>query len=358
MTKRISVYAQWFTLGQRWHHLVRLLLQRGHEVTVYTPRSLRHLSNRGPLRNLGPVPTQRLHIISAPLITPRLIGHQLANRLNFRSIQRLQSRFFGSMSDLHIYADTPPEALFPFEGRLWFDVVDDYRNAPWAPPTVEADERLLARRALLVTGVSEPIICRLARECGDKIFLVPNGAFVEHFQRVPSMRNAQPRRRIMGYMGCISYWFDGALLASILDANPEWECHLAGPITLSRKEQTWLHHPRITYVGRLPFDLLPEFLSRIAVGVIPFTKDSLVESTSPIKLYEYLASGIPVVGTNMPDVLKLQGCASVFSAGDSSSFLEALERAFMGADAVTCQGLARQHGWEQRFEPLFESLEI
>lgn len=358
LKKQISVYAQWFTLGQRWHHLVRLLLQRGHSVTVYTPRSLKHLRNQEPLRNLGTVPSQRLHLVSALQITPKLVGRRLANHLNHRSIKALQRRFFRSKADLHIYSDAPPETDFPFEGRLWFDVVDDYRDSPWAAPTVEADEHRLSACAEILTGVSKPITHRLAQVHGPKVSLIPNGAFVEHFQGVPSLRNARPRHKVMGYMGCISYWFDGALLASILESNPEWVCHLAGTLTLPPEELTWLHHPRIHYAGRLPFDALPEFLSQVAVGIIPFKKDRIVDSTSPIKLYEYLASGIPVVSTDMPDVQELSGHPAIFAASGSGSFLSALEKAFSTADAATCQDLARQHGWERRFQPIFDLLDL
>jgi glycosyltransferase involved in cell wall biosynthesis len=156
-------------------------------------------------------------------------------------------------------------------------------------------------------------------------------------------------------MGCLNYWFHGALVNQVLDILSDWQFLIVGNIMEFPAEQKkWLDHPRIHYLGQVSFMELPEFLARIDVGIIPFQQTQIVESTSPIKLYEYLAAGLPVVATSMPDVLELRRSGFVYCADTAGDFAALIEKAVSEGDPVERQRFAAQFSWETRFRPLFE----
>jgi O-antigen biosynthesis protein len=185
---------------------------------------------------------------------------------------------------------------------------------------------------------------------------VPNAVEYEHFAGVPAMKAARSRggRPVLGYVGAIYPWFDARLAAEVAARLKDWEIQLVGPLKLSPEQQAVLQRPNIRFLGQQPYDSLPGVMSAMDVAMIPFAPSKLIESTSPIKLYEYLAAGLPVVATPMPEVLPfcLPGVAAC--AAEPGEFARHVQE-LAGSPAVARrQEIARENSWTARFSRAME----
>lgn len=134
--------------------------------------------------------------------------------------------------------------------------------------------------------------------------LVTHGVDAEHFgtavtARIPDDLGAIPRP-ILGFWGLIQDWVDLELLAGIASARPDWSIVLVGELLSNAARLAAL--PNVHLLGRRPYSLLPAYARGFDVGMIPFQLNPLTQAVNPIKLREYLASGLPVVSSALPEV--------------------------------------------------------
>ncbi|MEG3072228.1 MAG: glycosyltransferase [Candidatus Syntrophopropionicum ammoniitolerans] len=105
---------------------------------------------------------------------------------------------------------------------------------------------------------------------------------------------------VVGYVGAISAWFDQEMLAAAAHAHPEWSFVLVGPVDTDVSLLDSLPNVRLT--GHKPYSVLPAYLKGFDVTVIPFKINALTTGVNPVKLYEYLAAGRPIVSSDLPEV--------------------------------------------------------
>ena len=106
----------------------------------------------------------------------------------------------------------------------------------------------------------------------------------------------------LGYVGWISKRTDLELLESVAKAHPEWLVLIAGPQDggmLAMEDSALVKLPNVEYLGPLPYNEVPHFLQTLDVCLIPHRDTPYSRSMSPLKLYQYLASGRPIVSTNV-----------------------------------------------------------
>jgi glycosyltransferase involved in cell wall biosynthesis len=170
----------------------------------------------------------------------------------------------------------------------------------------------------------------------------------EDFRHVVDLRPVGKDRLVLGYVGAVDNWFDQSLVKGLHDQLTDWEIHIVGPL---RVDTTMLSSlPRVKFFGRVPYDELPRYLAQFDVAMIPFVINPLIEATSPIKLFEYLAAGVPVVSTPMPEVLPfvedgVVGCAS--SSDEWASVIRALR---VNSNQTRCQEIGHANSWSTIFE--------
>ena len=98
----------------------------------------------------------------------------------------------------------------------------------------------------------------------------------------------------------MAHWLDLKLIAAAAKAKPDWSFVFVGPIG-----DLGAPVPRasnIHWLGRCRREEVPAFISGFDVGLIPFKESSLTKTVNPLKAYEYLAAGIPVVSTRLPEL--------------------------------------------------------
>ena len=210
-----------------------------------------------------------------------------------------------------------------------------------------AEETALVRQADVLAVSSDYLMDKFAGVRQDAV-MVRNGCDSAFFSTTPPAPRAAPP--VAGYVGAISSWYDIDLVTRTARLLPHWRFVLVGA-THGCDTSAARREPNIEFVGEVDYTTLPqEQLSRFDVCLIPFIVNELIRATNPVKLYEYLAAGRPVVSTAMPEVVKLKDKALI--AETPETFAAAIEAAYAaGADSAlvkSWQEWARGEDWAQR----------
>jgi glycosyltransferase involved in cell wall biosynthesis len=242
---------------------------------------------------------------------------------------------------------------------LVYDCMDAVEAFPSVPAGVEEVEDDLARRADLVLATSRILEERM-RRLNPRTLRVSNAADYAHFSRpiptaeIPRETAALPHPMV-GYIGEVADWLDVDLVLSMARRQPRWSIVLVGPVAPG---MAWrLDAPNVHLLGRRPYADLPAFAAGFDVCIIPFRATVLTAAVNPVKLYEYLATGKPVVSTPLPEVLPFAGPVTV---GAGVTFLEAVEHVVStpaSPPAVEARRrIARENTWEARIEAILGGL--
>jgi glycosyltransferase involved in cell wall biosynthesis len=196
------------------------------------------------------------------------------------------------------------------------------------------------------------------RALNPHVYYLPHGVDWALFRRAldaeqpaPSdiAQLATPR---IGFYGFISEdWIDFDLLNAMAERHPEWSIVLIGRTKLDLAAV--LRHSNVHFLGVRPFEQLPAYNRAFDVAIIPFVINELTISSNPLKLFEYMASGLPVVSVNIPEVARYSTVVHV--ARDHAEFIRMTEQALSETDQAAKyrrSDLVRSETWENRLEAL------
>lgn len=171
---------------------------------------------------------------------------------------------------------------------------------------IDRHEALLARRADLAIASSGLVARHLEEVPFHTVELMPNVAEVDLF--VARAKPAEARAHRVVFAGnLVGFKVDFELLHDLVDRLPEGtELVLAGPSTTDSKHDQEamrrLTARGVRWTGALPHDALADLLGSAVVGLIPYRVNDYTLGVSPLKVYEYLAAGLGVVSTPLPEV--------------------------------------------------------
>jgi GT2 family glycosyltransferase len=237
--------------------------------------------------------------------------------------------------------------------KVVYDCMDKHSGFSTNDPAMLDEEMALSRGSDLV-AVTAAVLHEeqkpLARECA----LVPNACQFEHFSASfgpPPAAVAKLPGPVVGYYGAISDWFDTAMVAEMARLRPNWSFPLIGN-TFGADLTPLKDLPNVHLLGEQPYAALPNFTQAFDVCMIPFKITPLTEATNPVKFFEYLSAGKPVVSVPLPELLPYVGEGVVALANTAAGMVASVEDALKnnGPDAVAQrQRVARQNTWEERF---------
>ena len=242
------------------------------------------------------------------------------------------------------------------ESMVVYHCVDEYSAfAGVARETLQRMERDLIRKAHVVFTSSEEL-AEERRLHNPQTFFVSHAVDVAHFSRALSDVTLPPdiaglKRPIIGFFGLIAEWIDLALLREIALARPEWSVVLIGKATTDLGPVRDV--PNVHLLGQKPYEALPAYCKAFDVGLIPFRLNELTRKANPLKLREYLAAGLPVVSSDLPEVRRYEPLVRVASGVDG--FIHAVEAALEdGGDTARRLRVEamRSESWEARVEEL------
>lgn len=191
----------------------------------------------------------------------------------------------------------------------------------------------------------------------NNIFYMPNGVNCEFFTN-GSHNIPQEYKEITSpiavYVGTLGEWFDFELFNSVAQSLPDVAFVLIGPDTLAREKVRPLSNVHI--IGSKKHQELPQYLHNANVGIIPFdvlNHAELIGSVNPLKLYEYMACGLPVVSMNWEELRLINSPAILCNT--TSEFSSAVKKSIEEeTDKSLYIEYAKKHDWEKSFNNLLK----
>ncbi|WP_409345578.1 glycosyltransferase [Paenibacillus sp. MBLB4367] len=264
-------------------------------------------------------------------------------------IQVFEIRTFLSIVDLPFWA---PLAKAICRGFTVYDCMDDHAGFTTNSPGMLAAEAELLASADMVVASSQRLYDYAANK-NDKTVLIRNGAEFERFYH-PRNRTAPELAAItgpvIGYYGAISDWFDIGLIEYLAARNPRWTFVLIGH-TFGCDTSGVKKLKNVFLLGEMPYNELPSYVHGFDVCLIPFLVNNLTLATNPVKVYEYLAAGKPVVATKLPE-LELLGKQLLYLAEEPEQFENAIRQSLAEdneLEAMKRKRFAAAHTWKDRY---------
>ncbi|NMA66737.1 MAG: glycosyltransferase family 1 protein [Clostridiaceae bacterium] len=282
------------------------------------------------------------------IINPNLkIVHNNANFIK-EVVPRLKKQgkkiiLWVSWSKLHLFLDHySPDFII-------YDYLDDF--AAW-----EAYLDPMVKKSDIIITTSEVLMDRIKREYPQKpSFIVPNGCDLNHFK--PKDNSPVPAELsrhngpVITYSGAWANWIDVSLVEKIARTYKNALISIIGTEFGTRVPR---HIPNLKYFGYKSYNDLPKYLQNSTVCIIPFLINPITVATNPIKMYEYLASGSPVVSTNIPEAQNIPG---VYIGKTHDSFIEQIGLIIKKQIVINKSYVytwLESHTWERRFMDIHE----
>lgn len=253
--------------------------------------------------------------------------------------------------------------------RIVYDCVD-YYGAELGDdgPMLRRMEQRLVRTADLVACNSTPLLTIKRTEypkIREKSFTVPCGCDTELF--VPGRTTGRRLRPVVGSIGHINHRIDFRLLWRLACQHPDWDFRIAGGVLSGQPEDQaarvteWVDRlaalPNVRLSGPIPKHKAPDFIRSLDVCIIPYdTRYASVRYCNPMKAYEYLSCGKPVVSSDIP-ALRAIPDTLLARARSAEAFGRAIGM-FLKQPPLTRRaiGVARTHSWRNKIDAVMERL--
>jgi glycosyltransferase involved in cell wall biosynthesis len=305
-----------------------------------------------------------LHVIS-PLVLP-LHRHRIVREINRRLLPLLVRR-----ATRRLGLERPILWAYVPQAEVLIDALDPSLVVYHCVDDIAAQERIdtdsfraaearFAARADLVLA-SAPALAERLRTISPNVLDAPNVADTELFSKAlepgpldPGIA-ALPAPRIVFTGAIVAMKLDLPMLADLAKLRREWSFALVGPIGPGEPHadiSAITAEPNIHLLGPRAYDELPDVLRGADAGLIPYARNALTESIFPMKVYEYLAAGLPVVATPLP---ALADIAEVATAPDAQGIADLLDQA-LASDSpdrgAERSHAAASHSWDRRLEEI------
>jgi len=327
------------SLFQRPHQLARSFAKKGFLVFFCTEAPIDHLKG---FREVNPL----LYLANCPWAVFDLLERPIIFTLPYNREYLFQLR----------------------QPIVVYEVIDDLDVFPGEKAQLQKNHNVLLKEADVVLVTANRLMEQV-RPIRSDALLCPNAVELDHFsgptestsKSMPSdlasiLRTDQP---VIGYYGALARWFDYDLVRQAAQQRPDWNFVLIGPNhdnTLMASNLLAL--PNIHWLGPREYSELPDYLRYFTVATIPFLINNITLATSPIKLFEYMAAGKPIVTSDLPECRKYPG---IFIAHNPKEYVDHLDKALLlTQDADYIQQLyqtARENTWEVRVSQIAAALE-
>lgn len=353
------------------HHLATRLARENQVLFVETiggrtpaPREFRKVTRRlrriaGGIRRIN----DHLTVLS-PFVVP-FYASEAVRRLNTALLAWQIRRAVPQASEPILWIFLP--SLVGLVGRLSeklviYYCVDEHAANPNVPAAqvMQREQQLMTAADVVFTTAST--LYESKRPYNQNTFYLPNPADTEHFGRAldpalaiaPDLKNI--RHPVAGYIGNVTaYKVDFNLLKEVASAKPDWSFVLIGPVGRgdpSTRTELLEGLRNVLWLGERPFSDLPQYLKGFDVCLIPFKQNPSTRGTLPMKFFEYLAAGKPVVATDLPALVEFRSL--FYPARDAKEFVNALDMALREDAGCSAQRLevARKYSWDARMTEL------
>jgi glycosyltransferase involved in cell wall biosynthesis len=293
-----------------------------------------------------------------------LVGGRRLGALNrWLGMRRVLRRLRQRSNDAILFVCQQPNLLPTLKGLpadvKAYEVRDDYAGFALdgrAATRLERAHRRMLRESDAVWAISQALLddVRAVRPDAERTFV---GVECEAFahastEGAPEALRELPRPRI-GLIGNLNDRVDWELIEGLALRRPDWQIALVGPVYHARPEtsaalERLQHLPNVRYIGAVARTQLPAAMAALDVGLIPYRITHATSRINPLKLYQYLAAGIPVVATPIAAIAEVENAATIASSIDE--FVPAVRAAIASRqDARACAArrrLAQAFDWQ------------
>lgn len=190
-----------------------------------------------------------------------------------------------------------------------------------------------------------------------KTFFISNAADIKHsilatdeqLQEHQTLKSIP--KPVIGYFGSIEKRIDYAMMEEVAKQHADKSFVFAGPVSKEFVPESFVALPNVHFIGRIPYDEMPSVLKGFDVAIIPFRKYEDSAAVFPMKLFEYLGAGKPVIATDFNPDLEPFTDGLVPYCSNAESFSAAISEALANNSEHQKQErikLASQHTWESR----------
>lgn len=264
----------------------------------------------------------------------------------------LNKAFFDTISDIdkpkfvHVYAtclyDVPYDKIKKYYIDRGFKVIYDFvdeisseiSGITVSTQMIEDHKKLLKDiNNVLVVSTAKKLkkISEDIRGSSEKIILVPNGVNLEDFDKTgfniaKRMKQIVDKSKpIIGYYGALANWFDYEKIRKLAQQRPDYEIVLIGMNYDRSYDKSGLDKLfNVSYLGIINYIDLITYSAFFDVCMVPFIKNDITDSTSPVKIFEYMALEKPIVTTDINECKSYESCQIAYSDDD---FIEKVDYA-------------------------------
>ncbi|OGO14830.1 MAG: hypothetical protein A2Z14_00110 [Chloroflexi bacterium RBG_16_48_8] len=265
----------------------------------------------------------------------------------------------------HLLEEKPLAAIleFPFKeflpiakdverkgGEIIYDLIDEWNTSLGGDWYSEAVEQTVIELSHVLVASAPSLVKRLEEASGREVLWMPNAVNLRLFNRSQVFsypKDLPPGSPKILYIGALwGEWFDWELLQKIAQAYPGGIVAVIGDY----RGQCPFIEPNLRFLGLKPQTSLPAYLQHSDVAIIPWKFEPITQATSPLKIFEYLAMGTPVVA---PKLQPLEGIPYLFLSQDHQSFLGNIEHALScEMEETVLEAFLRENSWQARIDQL------
>lgn len=305
-------------------------------------------------------------------------------------------RFIGGLGNPMLHArlrpfiEQNPQRVLMYTYPYFYQLIDlcpwskvvydcsDYWCGTWVPKRglrglvqqfkgymIRRTEERISSRAHLGFATSEYLAAHIQSMSQRSFLVIENGVEYELFAKAHPAQAVDVDRIQgvkLGFVGGLKAKIDYELLLEVSRQRPHWNVLLIGPVHGQLQELVELQsRPNIYLLGGKPPEAVPGYMKRLDIGLMPYKNIDYNRAVSPLKMFEYLAAQVPVVGCGLPTTQKYeeQG-VYYYTDGTADQFIAACEQALGEKELELYRRKrllrAQQQDWEKKLETMYRMI--
>lgn len=250
--------------------------------------------------------------------------------------------------------------------RIVYDCSDSW-GSTWVQPSglkrvkpailkkmIQLSERRVAKSSMIRFASSQFLGDKIERITGQPAVIIENGVEYTDFANAPIAELKKIPSPRLGFIGGIKSKLDFELLYKLAITAPSVQLILVGPVAKEKNESLdkLLTLQNVHSLGGVEYENVPQYMKAMDVGLLPYKKIEYNQAVSPLKMFEYLAAGIPVVGIGVPTTEKYQQSGVYSYAKSDLEFISECLKSikFRNSDSLIQerQKAAKKQDWEEK----------
>ncbi|AYV82339.1 MAG: glycosyltransferase, partial [Homavirus sp.] len=162
---------------------------------------------------------------------------------------------------------------------------------------------------------------------------------------------------VIGYYGAHSTWLDTQLVTQIANYKPDkYTVVMIGKID-TKDYNLCVSHPNITSIDHVSYEVLPQYLSYFDICMIPFDLSEMIRGCDPMKFYEYLAAGKPILTTKIEPILKFKDVCYFMDKNNYGKMIDKATSDLKNEELIQNRKMvAVSNNWDSKAEEIIQSL--